>query len=809
MKATVENNNITIVDPTPHVVNHLSKLLSYTDKSKQFQLRKMGKNPFTRKTEKYKQLEREIHGSLLYRNDQGDIVIPSGFAHLLSNIDLKDERELNGKNISLPWKTKPFSLRPYQSEAVSLMEQNYRGLINFATGCHEAGQLILMLNGTLKKVEDIQVNEQIMGPDGTARTILELHTGREEMFKITPTKGESFIVNKGHILSLQKSYNRRIGKNRFTHKTGTPDTDIVNITVGEYIQQTKAFKHKYKLYRSSLIHFKEQTQPIPPYILGLWLGDGCKRNPMITTEDSEIVDELQTYADSSNQKLNKLNPQGNAYDYSITGNTRTSPTSLRSLLKSNNLYMNKHVPEIYRVASVNQRLELLAGLLDSDGCLVNKTIFDITQKNKQIAESVVFIARSLGFAAYMKESFKAAMNSEEKIKNKYYRVSIHGDVCKIPTRVQRKKANERQQAKNVLRVGFKISKIDVGNYYGFTVDKDNLYLMGDFTVTHNSGKTLTMVHAIRKFKKKTLVICPNISIADNFYNELVSAFGEDRIGYFGNGEKKIKDITVGIVTSVNNNVKLFKKADLGLIVYDEVHHLAATTFFNIALELGHVGRMFGLTATDFRSDGKDILITAGVGPTIIKKDIVWCIRNKWLADPYIIMREVETTGRDYAGDKLKNYKEHVLNSSEMNNRIIADCQKFLAAGKSLLCLVDQVAHGKIIADQLGLQFATGKNKKSGEYIKQLNDGTIPGLIATAKFAGEGTDTKRVDVLVLANFVASKGLLLQNLGRGLRVYNGNDKVIVLDYCPLGSSMLKRHAKQRLEYYKEITDNVSIR
>lgn len=316
------------------------------------------------------------------------------------------------------------------------------------------------------------------------------------------------------------------------------------------------------------------------------------------------------------------------------------------------------------------------------------------------------------------------------------------------------------------------------------------------------GKTLTAIYAIRHIARKTLVLCPNKSIADNFYDELCTAFGDNRVGYFGDGKKQLKDITVGIAQSVNNHIDKFVQHELGLVIIDEVHHVPADTFFTIAKSLSTIGRMFGLTATDFRSDGKDVMIQAGVGEVLIKRDIVWGIQNKWLAFPTIIMRDVETTGREYPEDKIKNYKAHVLNSDEMNERLIQDMQKCLAAGKSILCLVDEKEHGRMLAEKLGLPFATGDDKQSKEYVKQLNAATIPGLIGTDSLVGEGTDTRNVDVLILANFVASKGPLWQNLGRGLRITNTKKQVLVLDYRPKGSKMLSRHADQRLKLYHAI-------
>jgi len=342
---------------------------------------------------------------------------------------------------------------------------------------------------------------------------------------------------------------------------------------------------------------------------------------------------------------------------------------------------------------------------------------------------------------------------------------------------------------------------------------DAIHLMEDeyrglINLATGLGKTLTAVYAIRQQRKRTLIVCPGRSIADNFYKELCNAFGENKVGYYGGGKKKLRDITVGIVGTVTNHLDVFQNHDLGLIIFDEVHHLAAHTFFSIVDELGDVGRIFGLTATDFRSDGKDIMITAGVGPVLIKRDLVWGVKNGWLANPHFIIRNIRTTGREYRDDKLKNYKVHVLQSTTMFDQIAGDIAKMVSVGKRVLCLVDQVEHGKRLAEHLGLPFATGPDKKSTSYVEELNSGQLPGLIGTSKYLGEGTDTKLVDVLVMANFMAGKGPVIQSLGRGLRLYPGKTDLIVLDYVPTGSKMLVRHATQRLSYYREITNQIKV-
>lgn len=322
------------------------------------------------------------------------------------------------------------------------------------------------------------------------------------------------------------------------------------------------------------------------------------------------------------------------------------------------------------------------------------------------------------------------------------------------------------------------------------------------------GKTLVATHLVQQYKKKTLVVCPSDSVARQFYEQFVECFGKKKVGFYGGGKKQISEITVGIAASVSKYVAEFQNADLGLVIFDETHHTPATTFFDIAEGLRSVGKIFGLTATDYRSDGKDIMITGGCGHVLIRRDIKWGVENGYLAEPFFIVREVATGGRDFKDDKLKSYKEHVLNNKNMKDRIESDARSMMAAGKAVLILVDEVAHGEELAKNLGIPFATGLDKKSQSYVDDLNAHKIMGLVGTDGKVGEGTDTKNVDVLILANFIASKGPVTQAVGRGLRKQGTKTKCLILDYIPMGSTMLSRHANNRIGFYQEITDKVKV-
>ena len=322
------------------------------------------------------------------------------------------------------------------------------------------------------------------------------------------------------------------------------------------------------------------------------------------------------------------------------------------------------------------------------------------------------------------------------------------------------------------------------------------------------GKTLTAIHFIKQYKRNALIVCPSDSVAQQFYTQCETAFGKKMVGFYGGGKKKINDITIGIAASITRNTDDFKNANFGVVIFDEIHHIAADTFYNIAESIAGVGKVFGLTATDYRSDGKDIMITAGCGPVIARRDVKWGIECGYLAEPYFIVREVNTGGKDFKDNKLKNYKEHVLNNHLMKDQIKNDALNMMNNKRSVLVLVDEVEHGKELALQLGVPFATGEDAKSQDYVELLNKGKIPGLVGTDGRIGEGTDTQNVDVLLLANFVASKGPVIQAVGRSLRKTATKTKCLVLDYVPLGSEQLTRHAYSRMDYYREITDKVKL-
>lgn len=359
-------------------------------------------------------------------------------------------------------------------------------------GCHAKGTEIVMYDGTLKKVEDIVVGDLLMGPDSQPREVLKLCRGIDKMVKIIPHRSEPFIVNQHHVLHLTPS-KKKANRGHF-------DMDV---KVNDYIHKTsECFKGYYKLQRIG-VEFTEKNLNIPPYILGLWLGDGHSNTLALTTMDDEIRDEWLNYA-----KLNNLNVRvgdnnsGKAKDYYISGKNK----NVLNTFKSYNLINSKHIPEIYLTSSRKQRLELLAGLLDTDGYLSNNHHYDFVQKNKLLADQVVRLARSLGFHASITGEQKGCWYKGSYRVGHYYRVYISGDNCnEIPCRLPRKIAKKTNRTTDSSHIGFKYEILNEDDYYGFTLDKDHLYLTSDFIVHHNSGKTSMALNILENTSENGLL----------------------------------------------------------------------------------------------------------------------------------------------------------------------------------------------------------------------------------------------------------------------------------------------------------------
>lgn len=366
-------------------------------------------------------------------------------------------------------------------------------------GCHTAGTKVLAFRGEFIAVEDVRVGDVLMGPDSTPRVVLALCGGFDKLYKVNALRRKSFIVNASHVLTLVKSRGKSVGT-RWTSAYEMSQGSVTDISVSDYLASSAYWRSKQKLFGVGVDFCSQSPLPIKPYFLGLLLGDGSiKRQPGITTEDPEVIDAIGDLAYEYGLRVSKRvknsgNNKAATYDLASPSNgKKTNKNPLTKVLRDIGVYGrgsgDKFIPLEYKTASLNDRMEILAGLIDTDGSLDNGN-YDFISKSRRLAEDVAFVARSLGFRVKFGECQKSAHADHV---GTYYRLSIVGDCCRIPVRIARKKAGPRLMNKDHQRSGFALEPIGYGNVFGFTLSGDGRYLLEDFTVTHNSGKSRMMM----------------------------------------------------------------------------------------------------------------------------------------------------------------------------------------------------------------------------------------------------------------------------------------------------------------------------
>ena len=209
--------------------------------------------------------------------------------------------------------------------------------------------------------------------------------------------------------------------------------------------------------------FEEKPVIFNPYIIGVWLGDGASAKALISSQDSKILHYLRNELKTENLNLSYVSK----YDYNIVGDLHKkipNENTFKMTLKHYDLFNNKHIPDDYKINSRKIRLQILAGLLDTDGYYDERmNVFEITQKNKRLSDDILFVSRSLGFGVSQTKINKHCYYKGEKREDFYYRINIYGNgLDEIPTICTRKRAYNRIRNKDPLVNSINIVPVRTG-----------------------------------------------------------------------------------------------------------------------------------------------------------------------------------------------------------------------------------------------------------------------------------------------------------------------------------------------------------
>ena len=219
----------------------------------------------------------------------------------------------------------------------------------------------------------------------------------------------------------------------------------------------KGTEYKYRVPMNGEVQYAEKELLINPYLLGVWLGDGTSTATNITVSDLDAEEMMQNVSGASGYSVEFHHCKDRASYFKVDKqkNNQIGEESFMYNLRKLNLIGNKHIPEEYLHASVEQRLALLQGIMDTDGTCSKNGQCSFVQKSKELSEQVLELINSLGIKAKMIKR-KSVLNGQEI--SDIYNITFFADKGTRIFRLNRKYARQkdhlcdRMKAKSIVNI---------------------------------------------------------------------------------------------------------------------------------------------------------------------------------------------------------------------------------------------------------------------------------------------------------------------------------------------------------------------
>jgi len=272
---------------------------------------------------------------------------------------------------------------------------------------------------------DLQIGDHVFGRYGQPVKVVALSKDSMADFGVEFTDGAIIKCHSRHEWIVFE----RGGHRSVYRCLETGEIEANGVWMGE--RNTRGGRARYQIDENIAIEFEQQDLPIHPYILGVWLGDGTKNKNCIThsPKDYKIID-----------KIERLGIERTAFSiHPETGVFTSYFRRLYKLLKENELFDNKNIPEIYKCSSLDQRIELLAGLIDTDGYIYHKNgRTTISTADERLRDDIADLIRSLGWRATIVRYEPTTSSSGIVGRKPVYQISFN-PTLDIPCALERKR----------------------------------------------------------------------------------------------------------------------------------------------------------------------------------------------------------------------------------------------------------------------------------------------------------------------------------------------------------------------------------
>jgi superfamily II DNA or RNA helicase len=752
----------------------------------------------------------------LYRIEDDKLILPRGYGrrlikmlktnHTPFKIDTTGILELPVVQFNSLIK-----LRDYQQPIIPAILKNINGVVIAPCGSgkgHTLDTKIYTPNG-VTTIDKLKKGDQIIGSDGKTINVTGIYDrGILPTYKIMFTDNTHIICDEDHIFSVQTSCVR--------NTTGNWQNRTVKELMSSklYMGKDKSHnRHKWYIPLVKPVQFTEKECIIDPYILGLLLGDGGFTGSSLTftNEEKDLIEKMKTkFTLNSSDGLNH--------------NIINCPILRNELKQMNLLYKYSHekfIPDIYKYNSVDVRLNILRGLIDSDGSVKN-TSYDITSTSKQLIYDILEIIQSLGGTGKIAKrqtyyTYKGIKKPGKKSYRLYFKLT---NFKPFSSEKHNKNYKERIKYKTPYRAIKSIEYAGMENIRCISVDaKDKLYVAENFIVTHN---TVSGLQTIALIGQPALWITHTKDLLNQSLNNAIKflQLKENEYGKITNGKIELgSHITFATIQTLASIDLDSIKDKFGTIVVDEAHHCfkdekSVGQFYSVINSLPGKHRI-GLTASEHRSDGLIETMFTTIGPKIYEVS-----QEVLRSSGKIIVPTVKFIPTYYYYDKgnknlqFQKMLKDMTSDNDRNNFILSYIAKMNTKEYGIV-LSDNLAHLLLMKNELNkirpdlkTEFISGKTKDKTreESLLNMEQGKSNILFATYQLVKEGLDIPHLSKLFLTTPKRDQTIIQQSVGRIMRPATGKTNAEVFDFVDYKIPTCYYQGKARLVVYNELRCNL---
>ncbi|KAF9693281.1 hypothetical protein EKO04_008675 [Ascochyta lentis] len=321
-----------------------------------------------------------------------------------------------------------------------------------------------------------------------------------------------------------------------------------------------------------------------------------------------------------------------------------------------------------------------------------------------------------------------------------------------------------------------------------------------------SGKTVIFTHLIDRIPAigdatQTLILAHRRELVEQAARHCALAYPDKRVDIeMGNNSASgAADITIASIQSITSGDRLqkFDPSRYKLVLVDEAHHIVSSTYLDVLHHFGlrhasdwslaHVPALVGVSATFSRFDGRKL--GSVIDHIVYHRDYVDMIEENWLSDVVFTTVEMKADltriGSSTNGDFQTAALSKAINTTDTNELVVKTWSAKAKDRRSTLIFCVDLSHVTNLTTKfreygIDAQFVTGDTppKVRSARIDSFRNGDFPVLLNCGVFT-EGTDIPNIDCVLLARPTKSRNLLVQMIGRGMRLHKGKENCHIID------------------------------